>query len=152
MNAHIVGIYLSPAATVLPAPVEQAEARADRGLIGDRYFDGCGTFSDAEPVGPGRELTLIEKEVLDAVGLSAAEARRNLVTEGVRLNDLVGVTFQIGAVQVRGIRLCHPCAHLDKVTGRSLLKILENRGGLRAAILNDGFIRVGETVTLMPDL
>ena len=117
--------------------------------MGDRYFDGCGTFSDADPKGPGRELTLIEGEVLAELHLSAAEARRNLVTEGIRLNELVGVRFRIGAVLIEGIRLCHPCAHLDIVTGMKLLKPLENRGGLRASILSDGIIRTGDVIMLI---
>jgi MOSC domain-containing protein YiiM len=134
--------------------VPEAEARARRGLIGDRYFIGTGTFSDADPKGPGRELTLIESEVLAAlqtehgIQLNAAEARRNLVTQGIRLNDLVGVQFRIGEVLVEGNRLCHPCAHLDKVTGMSLLKPLENRGGLRASVLSDGRIAVGDHIVV----
>jgi len=147
MPATVAAIYISPSATVLPQAVTEAEACAHRGLVGDRYFEGGGTFSDWEPKGPGRELTLIESEVLTEIGLSAAEARRNIVTAGLRLNDLVGKRFRIGTVLVEGIRLCPPCAHLDKVTGKSLLKPLADRGGLRADILSDGVIRVGDAIT-----
>ena len=147
MSATVAAIYISPSATVLPKAVNEVEARAHRGLVGDRYFEGGGTFSDWEPKGPGRELTLIENEVLAEIGLSAAEARRNIVTEGVRLNDLIGKRFRIGAVLIEGIRLCPPCAHLDKVTGKALLKPLADRGGLRANILSDGVIQVGEAIT-----
>lgn len=149
---RITAIYISPAAEALPVSVHEAEARTHRGLIGDRYFSGNGTFSDADPKGPGRELTLIESEVLAALEteqgilLSAAEARRNLVTQGIRLNDLVGVQFRIGEVLVEGNRLCHPCTHLDKVTGMKLLKPLENKSGLRASILSDGRITVGSLI------
>ncbi len=149
---RITAIYLSPAAEELPVSVLEAEARTRRGLVGDRYFIGNGTFSDADPKGPGRELTLIESEVLAAleneqgIRLTAAEARRNLVTQGIRLNDLVGIQFRIGEVLVEGNRLCHPCTHLDKVTGMELLKPLENRGGLRASILSDGRITVGDHI------
>lgn len=152
MQPHITAIYISPAAEELPVSVHEAEARARRGLIGDRYFNGNGTFSDADPKGPGRELTLIESEVLAAletehgICLSAAESRRNLVTQGIRLNDLVGVQFRIGEVLVEGNRLCHPCTHLDKLTGMKLLKPLENKGGLRASILSDGRITVGDQI------
>lgn len=154
MQPVITAIYLSPAAEELPVSVLEVEARARRGLVGDRYFTGNGTFSNADPKGPGRELTLIESEVLAAleqergIRLTAAGARRNLVTHGIRLNDLVGVRFRIGEVLVEGIRLCHPCAHLDKVTGMELLKPLENRGGLRASILGDGRIAVGDPIAL----
>jgi len=149
MPATVAAIYISPSATVLPQAVTEAQAHAHRGLVGDRYFEGCGTFTDWEPKGPGRELTLIEGEVLAEIGLSAAEARRNIVTEGLRLNDLVGKRFRIGTVLIEGIRLCPPCAHLDKVTGKALLKPLADRGGLRADLLNDGVIRVGDTITFI---
>ena len=146
MKARVTAIYISPAATRLPHAVHEAGAQAHRGLVGDRYIEGCGTFSDWEPKGPGRELTLIESEVLAEIGLSAAEARRNIVTEGVRLNDLVGKRFRIGSVLIEGIRLCPPCAHLDKVTGKALLKPLADCGGLRADLLSDGVIRVGDVI------
>lgn len=154
MIPRLIAIYLSPSATVLPTSVMEAEAKAHTGLVGDRYFTGSGTFSNATPKGPGRELTLIESEALQAVEaehgvrLSAAQARRNLVTEGVRLNDLVGVKFHIGGVLLEGIRFCDPCMHLNAVTGMPLLEPLANRGGLRAAILNDGILRVGDEIAL----
>ena len=150
MPASVAAIYISPSATVLPKALNAVEARAHRGLVGDRYFEGCGTFSDWEPKGPGRELTLIESEVLAELGLSAAEARRNIVTAGLRLNDLVGKRFRIGDVLIEGIRLCPPCTHLDKVTGKALLKPLADRGGLRVDILSDGVIRVGDAITPEP--
>lgn len=148
MPALVAAIYISPTAKVLPHSVAQVEACAHRGLMGDRYFEQQGTFSDWEPKGPGRELTLIEGEVLTELGLRAAEIRRNIVTEGIRLNDLVGCTFRIGDVLIEGIRLCPPCTHLDKVTGKSLLQPLADRGGLRANILSDGTIRVGDAITV----
>jgi MOSC domain-containing protein YiiM/predicted N-acetyltransferase YhbS len=150
MNAQITAIYISPTATVLPHSVSKVEARANRGLVGDRYYDGTGTFSGAEPQGPGREVTLIEGEVLDELQLSAEEARRNLVTSGIRLNELVGRQFRVGEVLIEGIRLCPPCTHLDRVTGKELLKPLADKGGLRANLLSDGVIRVGDTVEPLP--
>ena len=150
MSARVSAIYISPAATVVPHAISEAEARANRGLVGDRYFEGCGTFSDWEPKGPGRELTLIENEVLAELGLSATELRRNIVTTGVRLNELVGKRFRIGEVFIEGIRLCPPCTHLDHVTGKQLLKPLADRGGLRANILSDGIIHVGDAIRLEP--
>ncbi len=148
MSAVVAAIYISPTAKVLPHSVKQVEACAQRGLVGDRYFQQQGTFSDWEPKGPGRELTLIEGEVLAELGLDASEIRRNIVTEGIRLNDLVGRTFRIGDVLIEGIRHCPPCTHLNKVTGKQLLQPLANRGGLRANILNDGVIRVGDVLTV----
>ena len=84
--------------------------------------------------------------MLGELGLDAAEARRNIVTEGLRLNGLVGKRFRIGEVLIQGVRLCPPCTHLDQVTGKSLLKPLAARGGLRADILSDGVIHVGDVI------
>jgi len=130
----------------------EARAVAGRGLEGDRYSLGTGYYSD-KPGEGGRELTLIETETLEAlpalgVKLSAAESRRNIATTGVPLNHLVGREFRVGAVRLRGTRLCEPCRYLDGLTQQGAMAALIHRGGLRAKILNDGLIRVGDTITL----
>jgi MOSC domain-containing protein YiiM len=121
------------------------EAVPGRGLAGDRYHDGRGTFS-----GPGRgyELTLAEAEVLDSVDLPWEQARRNIVTRGIALNALVGKRFTIGAAECIGRRLAEPCAHLEKLSRPGLLRPLVHRGGLRADILEGGTISIGDPVAL----
>ncbi len=129
--------------------VSAARAVPGRGLEGDRYFDHKGTFSMPEP---DRELTLIEAEAVEAmkseldVDYGLSDSRRNLVTRGVPLNHLVGKEFWIGKVKARGLRLCEPCAHLQKLSHEKVLPGLVHRGGLRAQILSEGMIRVGETI------
>ena len=85
--------------------------------------------------------------------LSAAVAGsgRNIVTRNVPLNHLVGKEFTIGEVRIRGIRLCEPCDHLQKLTGKKVLKGLIHRGGLRAQILTKGTIRVGDKIQVIGD-
>jgi MOSC domain-containing protein YiiM len=130
--------------------VQQAEAVPGVGLEGDRYANRQGTFYKPEP---DFELTLIEAEAIEAlcreygVELAPGEARRNVVTRGVPLNHLVGREFRIGAVKVRGIRLCEPCDHLQRLTGHPLIKGLRHRGGLRAQILSQGAIRVADLIS-----
>lgn len=126
--------------------VEQADAVAGRGLAGDRYFDGRGTFSGP---GEGYELTLVEAEVLDAIDLPWEQARRNVVTRGIALNSLVGRRFRIGDVECAGRRLAEPCAHLERLTRPGLLRPLVHRGGLRADILEGGAISVGDEVAIV---
>jgi MOSC domain-containing protein YiiM len=138
-------IFFSPAAGQLPWSIERVRAVAGAGLIGDRYFAGVGTWSQY-PVQTGRDLTLIEAEVLEEVGLTGAQARRNIVTCGVRLNDLVGHRFHLGEVECYGDRLCEPCTHLAHLTGLSI-EALVHRGGLRADILTDGEIGVSDLLT-----
>jgi MOSC domain len=125
------------------------ELRAGRGIVGDRYFDGTGTFSASEK--HGQQLTLIEAEVLDALradglDLTPVGARRNVVTRGIDLNALVGREFQIGAARCIGRRLCEPCSHLQRLTGAALLRAMVHRGGLRADILASGEVRLGDAV------
>jgi MOSC domain-containing protein YiiM len=128
---------------------DSVELHAGRGIAGDRYFDGTGTFSASGK--HGQQLTLIEGEVLDALGdeglsLTAADARRNIVTRGVDLNALVGQEFQIGTARCVGRRLCEPCSHLQRLTGTALLRPMVHRGGLRADILTSGVVRVGDPI------
>jgi MOSC domain-containing protein YiiM len=80
---------------------------------------------------------------------TAAHARRNVVTEGVDLNALVGREFAVGAVRFRGMRLCEPCTHLAKISFPETLKGLIHKGGLRAQIVSEGVIRVGDAVVPM---
>jgi MOSC domain-containing protein YiiM len=145
----IESIYITATATAPMLPVTEVLAIPGVGLEGDRYALHQGTFFKPEP---DFELTLIEAEAIEAlerdyhVELSPGEARRNLVTRGVALNHLVGCDFRIGEVKVHGIRLCEPCSHLQRLTGRSVLKGLIHRGGLRAQILSQGAIHVGDSL------
>src|SRR5688572_25911079 len=113
MSAILAAIYISPSAGQLPQSVRRVRALAGRGLEGDRYALGHGTFSANSG---GRDVTLIEAEALDQFvrdyghALDAAQSRRNLLTHGVRLNELVGCDFFVGTVPMRGLRLCEPCA------------------------------------------
>jgi MOSC domain-containing protein YiiM len=129
--------------------VDEARAVPGRGLEGDRYFNHAGTFSKPQP---DRELTLIEAEAVEAlkreldVDYGLGDSRRNIVTRGVPLNHLVGKEFWIGEVKARGLRLCEPCSHLQKLSHEKVLPGLVHRGGLRAQILIQGTIRVGAAV------
>src|SRR5438445_8710903 len=121
-----------------------------KGLEGDRYFRASGTYTDWP--GPGREITLIESEAIEAMArdnelaIAPGEARRNVVTRGAPLNHLVGREFLVGGVRLRGIRLCEPCSHLEGLTRRGVLAGLIHRCGLRAQILVGGEIRVGDPI------
>jgi MOSC domain-containing protein YiiM len=151
---RVEAIAIAPQAEAPMVRIDRATARAGRGLKGDRYFDQRGTFSNVH--GRGYDLTLIEAEVLDALELPAGqlapeEARRNIITRGIDLNALVGNPFRIGAVQCLGQRLCEPCAHLEHLTATAgkpgTLRALIHKGGLRADVLSDGEIRVGDQIT-----
>jgi MOSC domain-containing protein YiiM len=145
-------IAASPASPM----TSRSEVRAvpGKGIEGDRYFAGIGTFSP-HPQKPDFEITFVEQEKIDdfarATGLpfTAFHARRNLVTEGVELNALAGKEFLVGAVRIRGIRWCEPCSYLAKTTFPETLKGLVHQGGLRAQIVTEGTIRVGDAVVVL---
>lgn len=136
----VESLVIAPTAEARVTRLEEAVAVAGRGLRGDRYTDGTGTFGSGRP---GSALTLIDAAVVDAVG-SDLDHRRNVVVRGVDLNALVGHDFTLGEVRCRGRRLCEPCAHLDRLNGGGILRPLVHRGGLRADIITGGTIRVGD--------
>jgi MOSC domain-containing protein YiiM len=145
----VISINIASEAEAPMRSVQEVRALPGKGLEGDRYFAQKGTFAKPQP---DRELTLIEGEAIEAMkrelgldyGLS--DSRRNVVTRGVPLNHLVGKEFWIGEVKARGLRLCEPCSHLQRLSHEKVLPGLVHRGGLRAQILSEGTIRVGQTI------
>jgi MOSC domain-containing protein YiiM len=139
----VEALVVAPAAEAPVVLVDEAVAIAGRGLEGDRYAAGAGTFASGRP---GRALTLVDAAVLDTFGRDV-DHRRNVVVRGTDLNALVGRGFMLGDVRCRGRRLCEPCAHLDRLNGGGVLRPLVHRGGLRADVLCDGTVRVGDLLT-----
>jgi MOSC domain-containing protein YiiM len=149
----VVAIYLNTGKGEPMTAVDQARAVAGRGLDGNRYYWPVDAPAP-EKFGPDREITLIEAEAIEAlrrddgIPFELAESRRNVVTRGVPLNHLVGRQFRVGQATLRGIRLCEPCTHLESLTRPGVMKGLIHRGGLRAQIVEDGMIRVGDDVQI----
>lgn len=147
---RVEAIYIAPEAGKPMLGVELVRALAGQGLEGDRYAIGKGYYSPRP--GTGRHLTLIEAEVLEAlwketgISLLPHEHRRNITTRGIALNTLVGKRFRIGEVLCQGMRLCEPCTYLEGLTGKPVLEPLVHRAGLRADILTNGVIRVGDPI------
>jgi MOSC domain-containing protein YiiM len=150
-RGNVVSIFIAREAAIPMESREEVKAVAGRGLEGDRYFDGTGHWSKTP--GVGREVTLIEIEAIEAlesernIAITPGATRRNVVTRGVPLNHLVGREFQLGAVRLRGMRLCEPCTYLESLTQQGVLSGLIHRGGLRAEIVTGGTIRVEAAVT-----
>ena len=151
LMGSVEGIFIASEAEGETRPVDVGRAVEGQGLEGDRYFAGDGTFYEERK--PGQDLTLIEAEAIaamaaeDGVEIAPGEARRNVVTRGIGLNDLVGRRFTVGEIECVGDRLCDPCSHLEKITKPGVLRGLVNRGGLRANIVRGGRIAVGDEIT-----
>ena len=118
---------------------------AGKGIMGDRYFK--------ENNDKKNQITLIEKENIDYfnklnnTGIKSVEFRRNIITEEVRLNELVGKVFSLGNVKLKGIDLCRPCKNLQEtLKQKNLIKEFLRKGGLRCEIIKDGKISVGDEI------
>ena len=153
MSGSVVAIHIARSEGGAMESQDSIAAIAGVGLAGDRYATHVGHYSDDSN---GREVTLIEAEVLDDLAASgnvlpAGATRRNLTTRGVGLNDLVGRRFRIGDVECIGIRLCEPCTYMQGLVGQPVLAPLVHRGGLRADILVGGVIRVGDAIDALDE-
>ena len=150
-KGSVVDLYIAPQAAGPMIQMALVPAWADRGLEGDRFF----RESWAAAKRPDKAVSLIEEEVLDMaasehqVRIAGDKTRRNIITRGVPLIDLLNRDFMIGNVMMRGIRLFEPCGHLEKVSHiPGIFRALEHRSGLKAAILSDGVIHTGDAVKL----
>lgn len=148
----VEAIHVAPERGAPPRRRTRARAIPGLGLQGDRYARGRGTWCRHGERGAGRDLTLVEAEEVErlaldvGIELAPGETRRNVTTRGIRLNDLVGRRFSVGAVICVGVRLCEPCTYLEVVTGKPIREPLVHRAGLRADIVEGGTIAVGDPV------
>lgn len=151
LHGTVQAVAVAAAAEAPMQLVEVARLRSATGILGDRYADRAGTFGPRTGTRPGYDLTLIAAEALagrttTGTGVGFLQTRRNVLTRGVDVNQLVGRTFLIGDVLCAGRRLCEPCAHLERVSGPGLLRPLIHRSGLRVDVLSDGDIRAGSAI------
>jgi MOSC domain-containing protein YiiM len=147
------GIWVSATARTPLVSVEAVRAIPGRGLEGDRYSLGQGSFSRWP--GTGRAVSLIAEETLQSIhaehgiDLSEGRSRRNLVTSGIDLADLQDRLFRIGTAVFRGVRPCSPCQYLERITQAGVFDALKNRGGFRADVIEEGVLRVGDSIELI---
>lgn len=154
-GGRLLHIHIAPAASYEMEELAEARLVAGRGIEGDRYFLGIGTYSPKPDV---REVTLIEIEALEQlvhndpplqhgpIMLSPADHRRNLTTRGVPLNHLVGKRFRVGETVLEGGRLNFPCKYLEELLGMPVYMPLYNRSGLNCRIVTGGVIRPGDAI------
>ena len=128
--------------------VESIEVVKDKGIVGDRHFQ---EFND-----PYNQLSLIESENIDyynnkyKLNIPYIDFRRNIVTKGIELNDLIGKKIQIGDVLIEGIDLCRPCRHLsEKLNQDNIIKEFLRRGGLSCRILSSSKININDEIKVL---
>jgi hypothetical protein len=151
-DPRVVAVHTAPEAGAPMERRDDVEAVADRGLRGDRYFEAAGTFSDsARDV--ARDATFVERETLDAVErdygvvVAPGDHRRNVTTEGVGLNRLVGRRFAAGEAVFEGVELCEPCSYLERTLDREgVREAMVHRGGIRARVVESGSFGPGDAI------
>ena len=128
--------------------VSSIKLLANKGIVGDRHFK---EFND-----PYCQLSLIESENIDYynvkydLNIRYVDFRRNIVTQGISLNDLIGKKLLIGKVEVEVIDLCRPCRHLTEMLDqKNILKEFMRRGGIRCEILSSAQINIGDTIKVL---
>jgi hypothetical protein len=152
MSAAVAGIFVAPEGGAALIEIREAILDPGRGIVGDRYHSGAGTFWKKLQKTGDWEITLIESEEIarfnasQQVALAPGSFRRNVVTRGIRLNDLVDRRFTVGDVELEGIRLCEPCTYLARRLGPAVIEQMVHRAGLRARILTGGAFRPGDAI------
>ncbi|MEM1270372.1 MAG: MOSC domain-containing protein [Bacteroidota bacterium] len=150
----LLAIFTAPTAGAPMQTVQSCRAVPGRGLEGDRYFEGAGSFS--RWLGPHRDVTFIAREDVEWIeathdlGVPARDYRRNLLVEGVEMQDLIGRTFSVGDITFRGERWCQPCKALGRRLGiADFIRKTSRRTGIRARILTEGLIYVGDELAML---
>lgn len=148
-NGTVLAICIGPTAKEPMQAVEVVEAIAGRGLRGDRYCTGEGSFNKGDS--GKRQVTLINGIFFRGSGFEYADVRRNIVTLGVELMWLIDREFQVGGATFKGLKYCDPCDRPSKLTGHgNFREEFHDRGGLVAEILVGGFIKVGDQIIPPP--
>jgi MOSC domain-containing protein YiiM len=153
MSGKVEAIFISNASARPMESIHEAALHIGKGIVGDRYYNDTGTFSEQLKGLPDKEVTLIAAEEVDRfnsdykVSLGYSDLRRNIITRGVDLNELVDKEFDIASVRLKGIRLCEPCATLAESLGVEVLKGFVHKAGLRASIIKEGSIQTGDELS-----
>ena len=142
-KVHEIGICKNKGGEIVN--VNNVEAIKGKGLVNERHFK--------ENNGKRCQITLIEIENINyynritGTTIPAINFLRNIITEGIQLNELVGKEFFIGAVKVKAHDLCRPCKNLqESIQQKNTVKELLHTGGLRCEILTSGIILVGDNI------
>jgi MOSC domain-containing protein YiiM len=154
--AHVTDLFITDAGSEPMQSVTEVHAVADGGLRGDRYFNGTGYYSPFDVC----QVTLIAREAVDEINrefgldLTTGEHRRNIVTEGVDVHDLLDHRFRVGDVLLEGTRPRHPCSHVEQLNEQDgVARALTNgRGGICADVVESGRIGVGDSISEIESL
>ena len=158
MSAIVENIFITKTRRKQPNEIKAARLEAGKGIVGDRYHERALEFLAVGDQVPSNHISLISKEELagflkhNNAEIDYADFRRNVLTSGIDLRGLIGKQFKLGSALCQGIEDCDPCAFLAATVHRSVLPELKEKAGLRAIILEDGDLKIGDTITLIGNL
>lgn len=153
-SGTVVALCSAPRSFLPMRSLAALTLEAGVGVVGDRYAKRIGFYSDLHH--DGRQVTLFESETLRAIerdyriALAPTDHRRNITTEGVPLNHLVGRRFAVGETLLEGVMLSVPCRHIEQVTGKEIFQAMVHRSGLMARIVHGGIVHVGDAIRPEP--
>lgn len=157
MNPTVENIFITKTRREQPHEIEAAKLEAGKGIVGDRYHERALEFLAAGDQVPSNHISVISKEELagflerNNAEIDYADFRRNVLTSGIDLRELIGRQFKLGSALCQGIEDCDPCVFLAATVHRSVLPEMKEKAGLRAIILEDGDLKIGDTITLIGD-
>lgn len=157
MSASVENIFITKTRREQPQETANAKLIAGQGIKGDRYHERALELLAAGDEVQANHITLISKEELDgflernSAAIDYADFRRNVLTSGIDLYGLIGKRFRLGSALCQGVEDCAPCAFLAATVHHAVLPDLQKKAGLRAIILEDGDLKVGDTITASSD-
>ena len=157
MNPTVENIFITKTRREQPHEIEAAKLEAGKGIVGDRYHERALEFLAVGDQVPSNHISVISKEELagflehNNTEIDYADFRRNVLTSGIDLRELIGRQFKLGSALCQGIEDCDPCVFLAATVHRSVLPEMKEKAGLRAIILEDGDLKIGDTITLIGD-
>jgi MOSC domain-containing protein YiiM len=157
MNPTVENIFITKTRREQPHEIEAAKLEAGKGIVGDRYHERALEFLAVGDQVPPNHISVISKEELagflerNNAEIDYADFRRNVLTSGIDLRELIGRQFKLGSALCQGIEDCDPCVFLAATVHRSVLPEMKEKAGLRAIILEDGDLKIGDTITLIGD-
>jgi len=157
MSATVENIFITKTRREQPYEIEAAKLEAGKGIVGDRYHERALEFLAVGDQVPSNHISVISKEELagflerNNAEIDYADFRRNVLTSGIDLRELIGRQFKLGSALCQGIEDCDPCVFLAATVHRSVLPEMKEKAGLRAIILEDGDLKIGDTITLLGD-
>ena len=152
-NGRVIHIFIAPNKDDPMEAVLKVTAETGKGLVGDRYNNGTGSFIKKIQSKIGkRQVTLINSNAFAGSGFEPHQTRRNIVTEGVELMWLIGREFKIGEATFRGVKYCDPCKRPSKLAGieRNFAEAFHDRGGLIAEVIEGGVICINDVIVPPP--